>query len=622
MKHRFAFLLAEFLYLRLESITTHLEAIFNDSDDEAFLFVGKPVNSPQGSQRNESVVFNLAKSESFNGILTFSNTLTPYDGRSILEDYLDHFDKSKIVSIGEEIEGCSSIKLDNFHSIQLTINHLIEHGLSKFMYIGGPLSNHDAKERFEGTLDFLKTKSISLISSFEGNFSYEFGANVVNDLFANNQDLPEAFICANDEMAIGAYHTLLNHGIKVPDDVKIVGFDDNEKGRHIETPLTTINQGFASMVLSGIDIIKHQHKHDLVLPGDLVIRESCGCKSFIKEAKEEYFEKKMIIEKNQQLQQSLMDNLELQARLSYVNNYNELVTQVKELLVHYENFEFHICLFNEKPMSISDPLEFSFPEKMNCLLSLVEGQFYEHIEFNTKDIIPISTKVKSSTRVFYVYPLRVEKVSFGYIVCNISTAHDRRFVSLKDLLNISLNRIELQRELDQYKIELENLSFKDSLTKSYNHRGFHHFAEPHFTECNNIGLTPALLYCDVDYLKLINDSYGHISGDTIIVAASDLLNHYFSTEIVARIGGDEFIVYIKDSSAYNQAILKRDLHDLMNKKNEELNQEYNFSLSFGLCLYDQNKHRNLEDLIREADNLLYETRKSSNHYYTNPKITR
>ncbi len=622
MKHRFAFLLAEFLYLRLETITTHIEHSFRNSNDEVFLFVGKPVNSPQESQRNENIVFNLARSNQFDGILIFKNTLTPYHGQAKLDHYLKDFDGTKIVSIGERSENYSSVYLDNYHSIQLATNHLIDHGLERFMYIGGPLTNQDAKDRFEGLQAFLRELDIQLLDSFEGDFSYEFGFKIVNEICLNKQPLPEAFICANDEMAIGAYNALLSHHIKVPHEVKLVGFDDNERGRLIEVPLTTINQGFINMVDSSLDIIRKGKFDNLVLPGELVIRESCGCTSPIKAASEEYFEKKVYIEKYQQLHHTLMDNLELQAQLSYTNDLDQLGKQLKALLGHYQGFEFHICLMDDTSAQIGNPLEFYFPTKMKCFLSLINGQFYENIEFDTKDILPNVIKKETSNRVFYVYPLRVEDVSFGYIVCNTSTAKDRRFVSLKDLLNISLNRIKMQKEIESYKLELENLSFKDSLTRSYNHRGFIHFSEPQFRESISKGLKPALLYGDVDYLKLINDTYGHFSGDIIIAAASDLLNQFFPHDIVARIGGDEFIVFIKDFSQYNELSLEATLNEMMKQKNVELNQDFNFNMSFGLCVYDSSKHQHLEEMIREADNLLYERRKVSHHYDMKPKISR
>jgi diguanylate cyclase (GGDEF)-like protein len=622
MKHKFAFLLAEFLYLRIENITNHLEELFTKTGEEAFLFVGKPVNSPQAVQKNENIILNLAKSKQFDGILSFSNSLTPFNGNNILNDYLSTFEKSKMVTIGDSVKGFSSINLDNYHSIQLTVSHLLEHGLKKFAYLSGPLSNHDASERYLGVKDYLKEKNIDLEAFFEGDFSYEFGKKVVNDYFKNNQNLPQAFICANDEMAIGAFFALIAHGIKVPEEVKLVGFDDNDKGKYIEVPLTTINQGFTNMVLEGLNIIKNKTIQDVVLPGQLITRESCGCKSPIKKANEEYFEKKFYIEKFQKLDQSLTDNLRLQAQLSNISSYSQLQSELKLLLEHYQDFEFHICLFKENTKKIENPLDFQFPEYMKCFLSFANGQFCENIEFKTESILPDGIKEKTSTKVFYVYPLRMADISFGYIVCNTSTAKDQRFVSLKDLLNISLNRIEMQREIDSYKLELENLSFKDSLTKSYNHRGFYRFSQPHFNESISKGLRAALIYCDVDHLKLINDTYGHANGDIIIVAASELLNKYFPNEIVARIGGDEFIVFIKDFSLYDYAKMNSELNELMSEKSEELNKEYAFRMSLGFCLYDNSKQYTLEEMIKEADNLLYEARRTSDHYYTSPNITR
>jgi diguanylate cyclase (GGDEF)-like protein len=622
MKHRFAFLLAEFLYLRIGLIGTQLEQLFNQNDEEAFLFVGKPLNSPQALQRNENIILNLARSRQFDGVLSFSNSLNAYNGQKILNDYLKKCNKSKIVSIGDTVLGCSSIKLDNYYSIQLTVNHLFEHGLRKFVYISGPLNNLDAVERLKGVKDYLSKKNIELEAFYEGDFSYECGHKTVMDYFEKGLKLPEAFICANDEMAIGAYSALVAHGINVPQEVKLVGFDDNDKGKHLDSPLTTINQGFFDMVLAGLDIIRDGTVQDVTLSGKLIIRESCGCESLIKEASQEYTEKKYFIEKFQQLNQVFLDNLELQAQLSIISTQHQLSSQLKSLFANYQDFEFHVCLHKNGPVNIGDPLEFTFSEKMNCFLSLNNGEFCENIEFNRDDILPTSIREKTKTRVFFVYPLRMADVSYGYIVCNTSTAQDHRFVSLKDLLNISLSRIQMQQQIDSYKLELENLSYKDSLTKSYNHRGFHHFSEPRFKESISKGLTPTIVYADVDYLKLINDTYGHASGDTIIVAASDLLNSYFSNEIVARIGGDEFIVFIEDFSKYDLENLKYELNELMIKKSDEINKEFNFKMSFGFCNYDETRHTNLDDMIKEADKALYDDRRLSNHYYTSPNISR
>lgn len=622
MKNRFAFLLAEFLYLRIGAIATQVEQLFHQTDEEAFLFVGKPLNAPQALQRNENIILNLAKSQQFNGVLSFSNSLNAYNGQKILNEYLKQCSESKVVSIGDTILGCSSIKLDNYHSIQLTVKHLFEHGLTKFAYISGPLSNLDAVERLNGVKDYLSEKNIKLEAFYEGDFSYESGHKVVMEYFEKGLKLPEAFICANDEMAIGAYSALVSNDVKVPQEVKLVGFDDNDKSKHIETPLTTINQGFSNMVLAGLDIIREGSIQDIVLPGNLIVRESCGCESHIKDASQEYTEKKYFIEKYQQLNQIFMDNLSLQALLSSINTHHQLLSQIKSLFANYQDFEFHICLYQNEPLKIENPLEFVFPEKMNCFLSLSDGQFCENIEFRSEDILPPNIREKTKTRLFFVYPLRMADVSYGYVVCNTNTAQDRRFISFKDLLNISLNRIQMQKQIDSYKLELENLSFKDSLTKSYNHRGFHNFSEPRFRQSISMGLSPTIVYADVDYLKLINDTYGHASGDTIIIAASDLLNKYFASEIVARIGGDEYIVFIEDFSKYNFANLKQELNELMIKKSDEINKEFNLKMSFGFCTYDASRHNNLDDMIKEADKALYDERRLSNHYYTSPDISR
>ncbi len=216
------------------------------------------------------MILNLAKSKYFDGSISFSNTLASSNGEALLRQYLRTYTHSKIALIEDEMVGSSSVMLDNYHSSQLILNHLFEHGLRRFAYISGPLGTRDASERFSGVKDYLKEKNIELEDFFEGNFTYEFGEKVIRSYFDKGKSLPEAFVCANNEMAVGAYHALMSYGIKVPQDVKLVGFDDTDQGKLLESPLTTINQPFLEMLMEGLDTIRNKTIRKVMFPGELI----------------------------------------------------------------------------------------------------------------------------------------------------------------------------------------------------------------------------------------------------------------------------------------------------------------------------------------------------------------
>jgi diguanylate cyclase (GGDEF)-like protein len=112
-------------------------------------------------------------------------------------------------------------------------------------------------------------------------------------------------------------------------------------------------------------------------------------------------------------------------------------------------------------------------------------------------------------------------------------------------------------------------------------------------------------------LKQINDICGHSAGDDIIKETSSLLKKCFPNEIVSRVGGDEYVVFISDFSYYDEVHVLNELKEQVRKKDEELKKQFNFQLSFGLSVYDSSRHANLQAVIEEADSILYEFRNKS-----------
>jgi LacI family transcriptional regulator len=89
-------------------------------------------------------------------------------------------------------------------------------------------------------------------------------------------------VCANDQTALGAMHALARRGIRVPDDVAVTGFDDVPVARHLHPPLTTVRQPIKELGMTAFDVLysrigRARGQSEVVLPVQLIIRESCGC---------------------------------------------------------------------------------------------------------------------------------------------------------------------------------------------------------------------------------------------------------------------------------------------------------------------------------------------------------
>ena len=157
--------------------------------------------------------------------------------------------------------------------------------------------------------------------------------------------------------------------------------------------------------------------------------------------------------------------------------------------------------------------------------------------------------------------------------------------------------------------ELCSLVLTDDLTGLQNRRGFLALASQQLKQAQRNGQRFLLFSCDLNNLKAINDSFGHQEGDSAIARTAEALKRTFrNSDILGRLGGDEFCVLaFEASSQHEQAILER-LNESLRKANEGRTR-YSLSLSVGLARFDSRKPVSLEDLMAQADRAMYEQKR-------------
>ncbi|MBD3241530.1 MAG: diguanylate cyclase, partial [Chitinivibrionales bacterium] len=154
---------------------------------------------------------------------------------------------------------------------------------------------------------------------------------------------------------------------------------------------------------------------------------------------------------------------------------------------------------------------------------------------------------------------------------------------------------------------LVNAALIDELTGLYNRRGLLSLGQQQLTMANRTKRGLLLFYVDLDDMKQINDSYGHQVGDRALLDTADLFRKSFrKSDIIARIGGDEFaIMAVETAQNGREAILKR-LQDNMVAFNTTEDRPYHLSLSVGIAAYDANNPSTIEAFLDQADRLMYE----------------
>jgi len=171
---------------------------------------------------------------------------------------------------------------------------------------------------------------------------------------------------------------------------------------------------------------------------------------------------------------------------------------------------------------------------------------------------------------------------------------------------------------------LQSLSLVDELTGLYNRRGFLAVSEQSLAEIRLNERVPAIVYADLDGLKEINDSLGHHEGDRALAKAADILKESFrSSDIVARIGGDEFVVLAALTPDESPESLSIRLQQNFDTSNALRNRPYNLSVSVGVAHFNDEQSHTIEELMAQADRAMYEDKrqKRSRNDFT-PQLVR
>ncbi|HLZ95079.1 MAG TPA: LacI family DNA-binding transcriptional regulator [Candidatus Dormibacteraeota bacterium] len=188
---------------------------------------------------------------------------------------------------GRPGRGYMCVRCDNEAGMRALVRHLIkDHGYRSLGYVSGRSDSPDNLSRARALEEEAKRAGVSVQTGpeWQGNYSAAGGAKVITSLLDAGRKLPRAIVCANDQTALGVMHALARRGIRVPDEVAVTGFDDVPVARHLHPPLTTIRQPMQELGATAFDILyskisSGKADQDVVLPVQLIVRESCGCKA-------------------------------------------------------------------------------------------------------------------------------------------------------------------------------------------------------------------------------------------------------------------------------------------------------------------------------------------------------
>lgn len=251
-------------------------------DFDLLCFAGGSLHSLAGYERQRNRCFELASPRALDGLIALSLSTTA----SVMKQFLDSHAGLPVCSVGIEVPGYPLVQADNAAGMRDAVLHLITiHNRRRIAFLRGPTDNPEAEIRFHAYRDALAQFGIPYSAQrvITANFHDEQGRVAMAELLDRGVEL-DAVVGANDRSALGALRTLKERGIRVPDDVAVVGFDDSEDARGASPSLATVRQPYWDMAESALDLIadslagRPQRRVNL-LPSHFIKRRSCGCLS-------------------------------------------------------------------------------------------------------------------------------------------------------------------------------------------------------------------------------------------------------------------------------------------------------------------------------------------------------
>ncbi|HET6986170.1 MAG TPA: LacI family DNA-binding transcriptional regulator [Kribbella sp.] len=180
------------------------------------------------------------------------------------------------------ITGCDSVRSESAASAETLTTRLLDHGRTNLLFIGDPASSYDVSERYAGFSKALERRGLEVPKPERVPLTEEAGVKVAEQMLKATKDRPDGLVCANDELALAALTTFAAHGVGVPGDIVVTGWDDVMAARYVTPGLTTVRQPMAELGRMAAQRLHERVTGDRsrarndVLATQLVLRDSCG----------------------------------------------------------------------------------------------------------------------------------------------------------------------------------------------------------------------------------------------------------------------------------------------------------------------------------------------------------
>ncbi|MBR4760379.1 MAG: EAL domain-containing protein, partial [Lachnospiraceae bacterium] len=393
-----------------------------------FSMLKKYQDTPE-REAGDSNIFAVANPAFFDGCIIMKDTIQTAGAAQRLEERLHESFDGPVVVVDADSDFYPSIFLDGYRSVRMLTAHLIEeHGATDIAFLTGKRWHKHSLERQSGFMDEMKSRGLAVpeYRIIEGDYWYQSGERCVDFLLTDDHPLPQAVVCACDQMAIGVCKAFSERGIRVPEDVIVVGNDSCYEGQTSPKSITsycTPAREFGSYAVECLtELAQEKPMPEFTVDAKLMRGESCGCcsddmPSFSR--KRTKWDTDISSFGYDSINNTMAENLMTQMDVSdYIRTVYSYAFQIPDAEC------FHLCLTGSvKYMGQGDafiPGNDGYPEHM--IHAICHNKNHVHdmagldAEFETAQMLPGLLEKSDAPRVFFFTPVYYEDKNFGYAV--------------------------------------------------------------------------------------------------------------------------------------------------------------------------------------------------------------
>ncbi len=516
-------------------------------------------------------------------------------------------------SIDFPLDGMINVSSDNESAMRALSKHIIEeHKIKVVNYIGGPDDSIDAVIRKRVFSEEMNKAGMELDEErcFTGDYYARSGRAAVKYFESKGLLEADAYVCANDQMALGAFYALSDRGIRVPEDTILSGYDNTFEAANHYPRITTVNRfekkiGEAAYknVLRAIEGKKYDPAP--VISSESVFAESCGCAA-IRPVNHRVVVNQYSRNKLREARYAEMIS-ELTVELTNAVSTEEICTSLKSRIPELGGDAFVIMMFEDPDDPDPDNAQVNGLSYRNSVFGRItkENANERHPKFDPD----------KGGNLFIIYSLHYRERFYGLTSIRNSSMplYSEFYRVLMMTLSSSLEQVHNVKKMQKMIKTLDEMWVFDPMTHVYNRAGFFKFSEKIMKEAAVSHEDMYFIFLDLDGLKKVNDALGHEMGDRMICDMADVLRKVRNKEeLLMRYGGDEFVVFGKGLSKKEVAEgverIRRAMREINMNKDEERQYTLDASIGYHMVPYDNQKP--LSALIELADQEMYKEKRA------------